>query len=204
MYKEMNIETKILPFFPLNISLLPGEDIPLRIFEPRYKELIGEAEKSGISFGIPFVSGEGMQNFGSEVRLRQVVARNSKGEMVIVIEGTSNFELISFEDPLPGKLYSGGKIKPISCDAELTDRKLFNLVIQYTDQLDGDFLNKIKGGSITVSDLAKALNLSSEDKYRFISIQDPEQRERFLYGQMKYLFKLREQERLLKNDFYLN
>lgn len=204
MYQEMNIETKILPFFPLNISLLPGEDIPLRIFEPRYKELIGEAEKSGISFGIPFVSGEGMQNFGSEVRLRQVVARNSKGEMVIVIEGTSNFELISFEDPLPGKLYSGGKIKLINCDAEITNRKLFNLVIQYTDQLDGDFLNKIKGGSITASDLARALNLSSEDKYRFISIQDPEQRERFLYGQMKYLFKLREQERLLKNDFYLN
>jgi hypothetical protein len=200
----MSEERKRIAFFPLNISLLPGEDIPLRIFEPRYKQLIGECELEGKTFGIPYVKDKGMQEYGSEVKLRQIVAKNSKGEMVITIEGVSNFELVSFEDPMPGKLYSGGLVKPLWCDDEITDRSLFQLIIDYTDKLDGDFLSKVKGGTITTADIARALNLSSEDKYKFIASPTRRLREQFLFGQMRYLFKLREQEKLLNNDYYLN
>ena len=41
-----------LPFFPLSVFLFPGEDIPLHIFEPRYKQLIDEARTLEISFAI--------------------------------------------------------------------------------------------------------------------------------------------------------
>jgi len=47
-------------------------------------------------------------------------------------------------------------------------------------------------------------NLSSDDKYHFISLFEQTRQEQFLIGQIKYLFKLREQEKLLKNDYFLN
>jgi Lon protease-like protein len=41
-----------IPMFPLAILPLPGELVPLHIFEPRYKQLLQDAENSDISFGI--------------------------------------------------------------------------------------------------------------------------------------------------------
>ena len=200
----MSDNEKIIPYFPLNISLLPGEDLPLRIFESRYKQLINECEVKDISFGIPYVKNSKIHNFGAECRVKQVVATNSNGEMVIVAEGIAIFEVLSFQDPMPEKLYSGGKIKILSLDQEVKNSELLRLLIQYTDYMDPDFLKDMKGNEIRVYDVAKALNLSSEDKHQFISLQVQQKQEQFLIGQIKYLFKLREQEKLLRNDYYLN
>ncbi len=204
IYKEMSTTEKILPYFPLNISLLPGEDLPLRIFEPRYKQLINECEEKGLSFGIPYVKGSQMQSFGSECMVKQVLATNSKGEMVIVAEGIAVFEVLSFQNPMPEKLYGGGKIKLFEPDQEVKNPELMRLLIHYTDYLDPEFLKTVNGNEIRVNDVAKALNLSSEDKHQFISLQFQQKQESFLIGQMKYLYKLREQEKLLKNDYFLN
>ncbi len=200
----MSDNEKILPYFPLNISLLPGEDLPLRVFEPRYKQLINECEEKGLSFGIPFVKDSKMQNFGAECKVKQVVATNSKGEMVIVAEGIAIFEVLSFQDPMPERLYGGGKIKLFDPDQELKNPELLGLLIHYTDHLDPEFLKNIRGNEIRVNDVAKALNLSSEEKHKFISLQIQQKQELFLIGQLKYLYKLREQEKLLKNDYFLN
>jgi len=200
----MSASEKIIPYFPLNVSLLPGEDLPLRIFEPRYKQLINECEEKSISFGIPFVKDLKMQDFGAECKVKQVVATNSKGEMVIVAEGIALFEVLSFQDPMPGKLYGGGKVQLFDGDQELKNSELLGLLIRYTDHMDTEFLKNVIGNEIRIYDVAKALNLSSEDKHRFISLQLQQKQEQFLIGQMKYLYKLREQEKLLKNDYFLN
>ena len=195
---------KTIAYFPLNVSLLPGEDIPLRIFEPRYKQLITECETNGKSFGIPFLKSNEMQSYGSEVRIKQVVAKNTHGEMVILAEGISNFELLSFQDPMPGKLYSGGKINLLNTDQPLHNGELLNVILNYTKHHDPEFLKEVKGNEILLNDVAKALNLSSEDKFRFISLTADNAREKFLLSQIKYLVKLREQENLLNNDYFLN
>ncbi len=200
----MSKDIKTIAYFPLNISLLPGEDIPLRIFEPRYKQLISECEVSGENFGIPFLKSNEMQSFGSEVKLKQIVAKNSQGEMVIVAEGISNFELVSIKDPLPGKLYSGGKISLINNDLALSSNELLRVIIEYTNNFKADFLKSVTGNEILLNDIARALNLSSNDKFRFISIKEQVTKERFLLSQLRYLMKLREQEKLLNNDYFLN
>jgi Lon protease-like protein len=204
IYILMSESEKILPYFPLNISLLPGEDIPLRIFEPRYKQLINECADNGQSFGIPYVKGLKMQSFGSECKVKQVVATNSKGEMVIVAEGISTFEILSFQDPFNEKLYSGGKIRIFGSDEELKNPELIRLLIYYTDKMDPDFMKDINNTEIRANDIARALNLSSDDKHHYISLMDQSLQERFLTAQLRYLYKLREQEKLLKNDYFLN
>ncbi len=44
-----------LRLFPLNAVLFPGAVLNLHVFEPRYKELIGECLKSGEGFGVVLI-----------------------------------------------------------------------------------------------------------------------------------------------------
>ena len=41
-----------IPMFPLAILPVPGELVPLHIFEPRYRQLLQDMETSDITFGI--------------------------------------------------------------------------------------------------------------------------------------------------------
>src|SRR5210317_879905 len=94
----MSKNPAILPYFPLSVFLFPGEDIPLRIFEPRYKQLIEDARTREITFAIPYVSGQEIKEFGCEVRLKDVVAENPGGRMVITIESLSIVRIVNFKN----------------------------------------------------------------------------------------------------------
>lgn len=54
-------ETCELAMFPLESALLPGQDLPLRIFEPRYGALVRHCIDRGDPFGVVLISA------GSEV-----------------------------------------------------------------------------------------------------------------------------------------
>ncbi len=41
-----------LPLFPLNTVLFPGGPLPLRIFEPRYMDMIGDCMRQDTGFGV--------------------------------------------------------------------------------------------------------------------------------------------------------
>jgi len=45
-------ETKIIPIFPLDLVLFPNQDLPLRIFEPRYKQMVDDCMMEEKQFGI--------------------------------------------------------------------------------------------------------------------------------------------------------
>lgn len=44
-----------VPLFPLNTVLFPGGPLPLRIFEPRYVDMISRCMKSGSGFGVVLI-----------------------------------------------------------------------------------------------------------------------------------------------------
>lgn len=200
----MKPQTSILPFFPLSIFLFPGEDIPLHIFEPRYKQLIDDARTRGITFAIPYVINQDIQDFGCEVRLKEIVAEKAGGRMVIVVESVSLVEIESYHKKLEGKLYAGGSIRRLPCSDPVESEELLGLIEDYVDQFDKDFLTGSAKSAITRQELMIALNLSSEDKYNFICMPDAQQKESYLAGQLRYLKMIRKQETLLGNDFGLN
>ena len=201
---QMDQRTAILPYFPLSVFLFPGEDIPLRIFEPRYKQLIDEARTLGITFAIPFVIEQEVQEFGCEVRLKDVVAEKEDGHMVIVVESLAIVEIISYNKQLEGKLYAGGNIRRIPCDDPVISTELMELITSYRDEFDQEFLSASSSTPVSRKDLIIALNLSSDEKFKFICMPDAEQREGFLTGQLRYLSMIRKQEALLGDDFGLN
>ncbi|HUT05911.1 MAG TPA: LON peptidase substrate-binding domain-containing protein [Nitrosopumilaceae archaeon] len=45
-------KTKIMPIFPLDLVLFPRQELPLRIFEPRYKQLVDDCMLGDGQFGV--------------------------------------------------------------------------------------------------------------------------------------------------------
>jgi len=48
-------QTKIMPIFPLDLVLFPRQELPLRIFEPRYKQLVDDCMLGDGQFGVCLV-----------------------------------------------------------------------------------------------------------------------------------------------------
>ena len=96
------------PLFPLGLVLLPGETVPLHIFEDRYKTMIGECLDQEREFGVIWLSDDGLKDFGCGARITRVVERFDDGRMIIQVEGTMPFRLERRIGDLP---YPAGDIE---------------------------------------------------------------------------------------------
>jgi Lon protease-like protein len=97
-----------LPLFPLGLVLLPGEVVPLHIFEERYKLMIGECLEQETEFGIVWLSDEELKQTGCAARVTQLLERMDDGRMNILIQGTSPFLLERRIDDMP---YPAGDVE---------------------------------------------------------------------------------------------
>ena len=89
-----------LPIFELPLVLLPGEQVPLHIFEDRYKRMVGTALEQGEPFGIVLRDDDGARSVGCTARIDDVLERFDDGRMNIVVSGEEPFKVIDrFESP---------------------------------------------------------------------------------------------------------
>lgn len=65
-----------LPMFPLESVQLPGETLPLRIFEPRYRELVTDCLAGDRRFGVVLIAA-GREVGGGERRCDVGVSHRS-------------------------------------------------------------------------------------------------------------------------------
>ncbi len=75
-----------IPMFPLTMLPLPGELVPLHIFEPRYRELLADAEADDIKFGIYFNHAINTVRVGSLKKLERVINKHEIGESDIIVK----------------------------------------------------------------------------------------------------------------------
>lgn len=108
-----------LPIFELPAVLLPGELMPLHIFEERYKRMVGGAVDSDEPFGIVFRDEEGgARSIGCTARVAEVVERFDDGRLNIVVMGEAPFRVLDrFEAPD----YPAGDVELIDLGAEAPD-----------------------------------------------------------------------------------
>lgn len=85
----------LLPLFPLQSVLFPRTPLPLHIFEPRYREMIGEAIESRTEFGVVLAGREGIANMGCSAIVDRVVMRHEDGRLDIETSGRRRFEIES-------------------------------------------------------------------------------------------------------------
>jgi Lon protease-like protein len=87
-----------LGLFPLNLVLLPGEQAPLHIFEPRYRELIGECLEDDEEFGLVLADDDGIREIGTRAGVIEVLERFDDGQLNVVVEGRERFRLIELTE----------------------------------------------------------------------------------------------------------
>ncbi|HET9839963.1 MAG TPA: LON peptidase substrate-binding domain-containing protein [Candidatus Angelobacter sp.] len=85
----------LLPLFPLDIVLFPGAPLPLHIFEPRYKEMIGECLEQKRPFGMVRVKESAIASVGCSAAILNVIKRYEDGRLDIAAEGVQRFEIDS-------------------------------------------------------------------------------------------------------------
>jgi Lon protease-like protein len=84
----------LLPLFPLDVVLLPGIALPLHIFEPRYKEMIGECRANNAPFGVVRALEDGVAEVGCTAEIVSVTKEYPDGRLDLVAEGRNRFEVL--------------------------------------------------------------------------------------------------------------
>jgi len=97
--------------FPLGLVLLPTEQIPLHIFEPRYRELITECVDNEHPFGLVYADDDGIRQVGTLAAVVEVTDRFEDGRLNIVVEGGERFRLLELTD---GRTFHTGTIEPLA------------------------------------------------------------------------------------------
>ncbi len=91
----------LIPLFPLDVVLFPGAPLPLHIFEPRYKEMIGECLAQHRPFGVIRALEQGLAEVGCTAEIVTVVKEYEDGRLDLVTEGRRRFELLRVNEERP-------------------------------------------------------------------------------------------------------
>lgn len=109
------------PLFPLGLVLLPGELVPLHIFEDRYKLMIGNCIEGETEFGIVWLADGGLREVGCTARVAQVLERMEDGRMNILVRGERPFQLVRRIEDMP---YPAGDVEFLDDDDSALDEEL--------------------------------------------------------------------------------
>jgi Lon protease-like protein len=87
----------LTPLFPLPLVLFPDTSLPLHIFEPRYREMIGECLRLKQPFGVVRATDDGFARAGCTAEIMEVTKRYDDGRMDILTLGQQRFEIASVD-----------------------------------------------------------------------------------------------------------
>ena len=127
-----------LPLFPLHTVLLPAAQLPLHIFEPRYRTMFDELLERESEFGIVWATKGTLREVGCACEITEVLERMDDGRLNVLTRGTRPFRIVERQ---PDRPYPTGTIefledKPEEPDEETADeaRSAYaELVLQATD-----------------------------------------------------------------------
>lgn len=109
------------PLFPLGIVALPGELIPLHIFEERFKTMMNECLRDEREFGIVWLSDDGLKDIGCSCTIERVLERMPDGRMNLLTRGTRPFRVIERQSELA---YPAGVVQFLEDRTEQRDLEL--------------------------------------------------------------------------------
>lgn len=85
--------SELLPLFPLDVVLFPEAPLPLHIFEPRYREMIGECVAGKLPFGVVRSKEEALAEIGCTAEIIAITKKHEDGRMDILTLGRRRFEI---------------------------------------------------------------------------------------------------------------
>ncbi len=195
-----------LPFFPLKLVAFPGEPLNLHIFEPRYKQLVNECLENDSTFGIPVFHNDNVLDFGTEMRVTNLVRTYPTGEMDINTEAVRAFKINSFEHQVEGKLYAGGKVTFLPNEMDGTNEQLDHL-----KQLAGKLVKLIHmDEELDVTavahsfELAHKMGLSLEQEYDMLQMTSEYVRQEYMINHLERALPLVREMELARERIKMN
>jgi Lon protease-like protein len=135
-----------IPLFPLNVVLVPGAELPLHIFEPRYREMVRRCLARKLEFGMLLSLPKGLARMGCTAEILDVVRQHENGSMDILTVGRAPFRVLEFfteSSLLEGRVeYLQDREPP--ADAP-TDRNLIELYETCHTLVFGDYPKNLDG-----------------------------------------------------------
>lgn len=181
------MSTTTIPLFPLHAVLFPGGTLPLRIFEPRYLDMISSCMKQETGFGVCLI------REGSEVgraadtyemgTLSNVCYFNQQadGLLGITAHGQQRFKILS-QEIQPNQL-TLAEIELLenekTCPLPEQFSRAADTLRKQLEQLGYPFIKmekKYDDASWVSSRLAELLPIRLEQKQYFLQLDDPLQR----------------------------
>ncbi|MBV9271416.1 MAG: LON peptidase substrate-binding domain-containing protein [Candidatus Eremiobacteraeota bacterium] len=205
-----------LRLFPLNAVLFPGATLNLHVFEPRYKQMIGECMQNGDAFGVVLIQ-EGEEAGDPSVTPHQI---GSTAEIVEVTQlpfdryfistiGRERFrirEIVSREpyltveaDYIAEDEVDEGELSALVDEVRTLFLEYLDLIIEFTgQQSEADLPDDAQSFSFIIAD---ALQIGDALKQRLLEVESTKQRLtvegsflRRLIPQLKKLVERRQRE----------
>jgi Lon protease-like protein len=200
--------TNFIPIFPLALVVYPGEELNLHIFEPRYKQLIGECLANGKPFGIPSVIQNKVAELGTLVQVASLEKAYDNGEMDIRTKGLEVFRLLELVPEIPDKLYGGAivsypendkngnpelMLKVVETIREL--HRMLNVTKKFRDESDQPLISY---------DVAHHAGLSLEEEYELLGLMKEIHRQEYLRRHLQKVLPIVAEMEALKEKVKLN
>ncbi len=185
-----------LPLFPLQTVLFPGGVLPLRIFEPRYVDMISHCMRHGEGFGVVLIR-EGMEaRLSPQSNQPDVFETGTQAEIIdfnqadngllgIVVRGTRKFVIRDLQEQDDHLLIGHVEFQPEEPAGELSDeheplvsvlRELTNHpLVEEMVAMRGAPINFEEARSVSLS-LAELLPIDAQIKQSLLQLRWPRER----------------------------
>jgi Lon protease-like protein len=163
--------------FPLNVVLLPGERVPLHIFEERYKDLIGACIENSEEFGLLFAEETELRTIGTSASIIDVLNRYDDGRMDIVVEGRDRFRVTRVTET---RSYLTAEVQPFAdaradADPELVAECL--AALERVAEVTGTDATAIElGGDDVAWRIAAQVDFGADFKQQLLEMQTENER----------------------------
>jgi Lon protease-like protein len=184
-----------IPLFPLGTVLFPGGPLPLRVFEPRYLDMVSRCMKTNSEFGVVLLSS------GSEIGEAGTVAigtrarvidwyQGSDGILGITAVGGERFELHATSRQ-PDGLYVG-EVSALEAEPHISlpgeyeaMAALLEVIVDDLGKLYESIDKQYDDATWVSCRFAEILPISMEDRQQCLEMNDAVERLRFIRPQLR-------------------
>ncbi len=188
-----------IPLFPLDVVLMPGAELPLHIFEPRYKAMIARCLDDKIEFGMILAANQSVAAVGCTAEIVRKIRDYPDGRIDILTIGRSVFRLTEL---LEEKEYYEGVVEYVDDGAYVHDAEQQAQFVQLFEKCHAllfarPWMNDARADKATLAyRMAALLPVELEKRQALLETRsERERREMMLRWMERFLPKLIAQQR---------
>lgn len=166
---------ELIGVFPLGLVLLPGEAVPLHLFEPRYRQLFADCVLEQRPFAIARLVGEQIQRVACTATFETVLRRHADGRLDVIVRGGSPVGVLA-----PGggeRLYDTALVRVLQDeDAEPAQDLVDRAIAVFERMAAGGGLPETPAGTPLSYRLAGAIDMPLDDKQALLESRSEHER----------------------------